>query len=61
MQIAREIFPDEPDEVLDYLIWNETGFPCFWAPEDGATPEECLRKQLMDVKYENQKTTANSQ
>ena len=30
------------DSTLDYLIWNETGFPSFWIGD----PETCLREQL---------------
>ena len=48
-QIAKEYFPEKDDEFLDYVIWNETGFPCFWhIPEDGNTTEECFRKQLKE-------------
>ena len=33
-----------------YLLWNHTGFPEFWRiPEDGATAEECLRKQVREA------------
>jgi len=47
IEIVREYFPDETDEFLDYILWEETGFPYFWnIPEDGTTPEECMRKQL---------------
>lgn len=45
--IAREYFPDADDAEIDHLIWDETGFPCFWEiPLDGATPEDCFRMQL---------------
>ena len=51
LELAKEIIPDKPDEFLTSLIWNCTGFPAFWnIPKDGATPEECLRKQLHDAK-----------
>lgn len=34
------------DSTLEYLMWEETGYPSFWwIPQDGNTPEECLRKQ----------------
>ena len=34
------------DKKLDIteILWNETGYPCFW---DG-DPETCLRQQLHD-------------
>jgi len=47
IEIAREYFPDKDEDFLNYTIWEHTGFPSFWnIPEDGATPEDCLRKQL---------------
>jgi hypothetical protein len=37
------------DDDVEYVLWEHTGFPEFWhIPEDGATPEECLRKQVRD-------------
>lgn len=27
LDIAREIFPNYPDDWLDYTIWNKTAFP----------------------------------
>ena len=47
-EIAREYFPDKPDSFLDFVIWEKTGYPSFWQDNDGATPEECFRKQLKD-------------
>lgn len=47
LDIAREYFPDLDDRQLTDLIWHFTGFPHWWnIPKDGATPEECFRKQL---------------
>ena len=38
------------DTTLEYLLWEETGFPSFWwIPQDGNTPEECLRKQAREA------------
>jgi hypothetical protein len=35
------------DSTVEHIIWEETGFPAFWAiPTDGATPEECFKKQV---------------
>ena len=48
--IAKEYFPDANDEFLEFVIWEQTGFPGFWRiPEDGASPEECFRKQLLEA------------
>ena len=50
-EIAKEYFPEATIEELDYIVWGVTGYPHFWnIPEDGATPEECFRKQLQDAK-----------
>lgn len=47
--IAKEFFPDLPDDVISFILWDHTGYPQFWnIPEDGDTPEECLRKQLKE-------------
>lgn len=49
-KIAKEYFPNATDEFLEYVIWEKTGYPHFWnIPEDGASPEECFRKQLLKV------------
>lgn len=50
IEIAREYFPDCTDEQLGYILWNHTGFPCFW---DG-DPETCMRQQLQDYKNEQE-------
>jgi len=43
--VVGEYFPDASDDE------DETGYPTFWSiPEDGNTPEECPRKQLMEYK-----------
>jgi hypothetical protein len=49
--IAREYFPGLTDTQANNLLWEHTGYPEFWSiPEDGNTPEECLRKQLKELK-----------
>jgi len=56
LEIAREIFPDQGEEFLEFVIWEHTGFPGFWRIGiDGDTPEECLRKQLKDFRDKGQK------
>lgn len=48
LEIAKEYFPDYGRGKLAYILWEYTGYPAFWnMPEDGETPEECLRKQLL--------------
>jgi len=45
--IVREYFPDATDDECEFILWEKTGYPCFWnIPEDGSTPEECFRHQL---------------
>lgn len=41
-EVVREYFPDASDDYVEYLIWNETGFPGFW----NGDPEDCFRLQL---------------
>jgi len=37
--------------MAGYILWNFTGYPDFWnIPEDGKTPEECCKKQLIQLK-----------
>lgn len=44
-QIVKEYFPRATKEEIDYIVWNETGFPGFWnIPEDGKTILQCFRK-----------------
>ena len=40
--IVRDIFPDATDEEVDGLLWNRTGYPCFWRDD----PEKCIREDL---------------
>jgi len=50
-EVVREYFPGASDDYVDYILWEKTGFPEFWnIPKDGATPEECLRKQLKQLR-----------
>jgi len=45
--IAQAIFPFADDVRLDYIIWNRTGYPSFWATKEGESIEDCFRRQLM--------------
>lgn len=49
LDVAREVFPDVPQDELEYTIWNRTGFPSFW-PARYKTPETALRGQLKAFK-----------
>lgn len=52
-EVVREYFPDATDDFIEYIVWEKTGYPAFWnIPRDGATPEECFRKQLADAARE---------
>lgn len=47
--VAASIGRSCDDELAEYILWEHTGFPSFWAiPEDGATPEACLEKQVLE-------------
>lgn len=45
LTIAREVFPDETEESLEYIIWNRTGWPVFW-PAGFKTVGDAVRSQL---------------
>lgn len=48
--IVKAYFPAATDEQCRDVAWNCTGFPSFWnIPCDGATPEACFRKQLLEI------------
>ena len=35
------------DDDLEYIIWEQTGYPCFW-PDGTKTPEENFRTQVRE-------------
>jgi len=43
--VVREYLPKIGDEFVDFILWEKTGFPCFWETED---VEACLRKQIIE-------------
>ena len=44
-ELVREYFPNATQDEVDYILWEYTGFPCFWETND---TEACLRKQLQE-------------
>ncbi len=46
VDIVREYFPSASDDDAGWLLWNVTGWPCFW---DG-DPEQVMRRQLQAFK-----------
>lgn len=46
-KIVREYFPDANNDEVDFILWEKTGYPCFWETDD---VEACLRKQLQEFK-----------
>ena len=47
--VVREYFPGVSDEEAMYIVWNDTGFPCFW-PSGPGTNAEKFELQLMEAK-----------
>ena len=45
--IVREFFPDATDDQVNYIVWNDTGWPCFWENEDW---QACMRRQVSELK-----------
>ena len=51
LEIAREVLgPKYSAEELDYIIWNETGYPEFFTIGEGETLESVFRKQLKEFR-----------
>lgn len=50
LDIAKEYFPNEDQKVLEFILWEYTGYPSFFDPQKGETVEDVLRKQLKTYK-----------
>jgi len=50
IEIAQEVFPDRDDNFLQYVMWNKTGYPCFFAPKEGQTIEDVFKEQLIEFR-----------
>jgi hypothetical protein len=51
--LVREYFPKATPALIDWVVWEKTGYPSFWnIPKDGKTPEACFRKQLKEAAQE---------
>ena len=47
LDTIRSVFPLCTDAEVEYILWNETGYPAFWNAEDGHTPLECCHTQAV--------------
>lgn len=36
------------DEEADYVLWNATGWPCFWPDKRAASPAATIRVQVKE-------------
>ena len=56
LELVRKYFPDASDEFTEHVLWNRTGFPCFYP--SGTTAEEHFGKQIAEFKklYDEGKT-----
>lgn len=43
--IVREVYPGANDKLVNYILWEHTGYPSFWATR---SPEEECRQQVKD-------------
>lgn len=51
IEIAKEVFPGKPDDFISFVLWEHTGYPCFWSTSaEYPTPEAVCRKQLEDFR-----------
>jgi len=48
-EVVREYFPNASDDEVGFILWEKTGYPCFWETDN---TETCLRKQLREFKEE---------
>lgn len=51
--IVREYFPEVDDEDIDFIVWDNTGWPAFWSTpctDDG--PEDCFRHDVARMKWD---------
>lgn len=45
--VRQELGEWVPEDFAVYVLWNHTGYPCFWnIPEDGESPLECIRTSV---------------
>lgn len=47
--VVLKYFPGVSYEEAMYIVWNNTGFPCFW-PSGPGTNAEKFELQLMEAK-----------
>lgn len=51
--VVREYFPDIDAGEMDFVLWNQTGYPAFWSsPTPDNSPEDCLRHDLARLKWD---------
>ncbi len=48
--IVREFFPDATDDDAGYILWNHTGYPCFWGQGGRKTVAGSMRYSLRKFK-----------
>lgn len=46
LELVREFFPDISDDDAGDILWNRTGYPCFWEGD----PVTHFRKQIAEFK-----------
>lgn len=51
-KMVKEVFPNASDAEIEHIVFERTGYPCFWnfEPEDEKNPEKCFRRQLLEYK-----------
>jgi len=47
LKVHRKIKKPSKDDI-NYIIWNHTGYPCFWSTKEGETVEDCFRRQIRE-------------
>ena len=50
MEIVKRHFPDIDNELSNFILWEYTGFPCFWSTKDHKSECESQIKEYKKLK-----------
>lgn len=49
-EIVRHFFPEFNDRECDFVIWEKTGYPCFFAPRPGQNARNAFIEQVYQAR-----------
>lgn len=50
--VVKEYFPGASEDLIEFIVWEKTGFPSFWLTKDEEDAEGCFRRQLQEFSDE---------